>query len=765
MNIKKHISIILTLVLFVACIPMSVAYAYSMPYYITVDLSNNIVTVYSTLDDSVVRQMICSSGTLKYESPTGTYYMPKKRKSTERGDWYTFEDGYGKYGSRIVGNYLFHSYLFLTKNDEDVDWETYQAMGTNASHGCIRLYIEDAKWIADNCLAGTRVKLYHTDTRYEYIKERLYAETFTIDDGITYNEFLSAASSDDELGFNSEGEEVVALQERLIEMGLYAKEADGFYGPEMVRTISALQMLLGYPVTGVVTPAFLEVIMSDECPTSNICNLSEGMSGSAVVALQQTLAALGLYSGECHGEYDEATTEAVKEFQRAMEYNPDGIASSSLQMDMLESLDYLNNKFGSTGFMISYNEEITVVGTINASKRLNVRAKRDSDSTIIHRLDPGTKVTVIEIDDSWAKIYYEGDKIGYVRSSYVDTEEVVVRTPEYVAADSPASALPRLSRDSNYAISHKVGFGTVDTKERLRIREKMDTDSDIVFMLSPGNVCQILSVEDGWAHVSYGGKTGYAYSRYFDIEYYAELTGTYATDIVGDIPDSPYIAEVVDEPITETPIVEDVPAHAALVIAEDGADLMTAASENSEVLAHADNGTVMDIIFESTSWTQVSFNDCIGYVSNEHLFIGSPEEIDTYIEENAEPEVVTGIVNTGSESNLNMRAAAAADGEVITELSNGAEVIILEAGAEWHYISYGDHTGYVMSQFIEISSVEPADVPAEVEAAVETSETVTEETASDEIAAEDASEDAVSDDIAAGDASEETVSGDSEITE
>ena len=84
------------------------------------DLTNNIVTVYSTLDDSVVRQMICSGGMARYKSPRGTYTMPTQRKKFERSDWYTFEDGYGKFGSRIVGSYLFHSYLFHSKNDEDV---------------------------------------------------------------------------------------------------------------------------------------------------------------------------------------------------------------------------------------------------------------------------------------------------------------------------------------------------------------------------------------------------------------------------------------------------------------------------------------------------------------------------------------------------------------------------------------------------------------------------------------------------------------------
>ncbi len=724
MRITRTVSLVLTLILLIACAPITVAHAYSMPYYIEVDLSNNIVTVYSTLDDTIVRQMICSSGTLKYESPKGTYYMPEKRKSAERTDWYTFEDGYGKYGSRIVGNYLFHSYLFLTKDNDNVDWETYYAMGTHASHGCIRLYIDDALWISENCMPGTRVKLFKTDKRYEYIKEIIYEETFTVDSGKTYEEFICMASNEDELGFNSEGEEVVALQERLIEMGLYAGEADGYYGPEMVNTVKALQLMLGYPVTGVANKDFIAVINSDKCPTSNICNLSEGMSGPTVVALQQTLAALGLYTGDAHGEFDAETTEAVMQFQRAMGYNPDGIASSALQQDMLEVLSYLDTEFAETGFMLTYEEEVAVMGTINASKRLNVRAKKSTDSTIIYRLDPGSRVSVVSIgDDGWAKIIYDGENTGYVRSSYLNVEEVSVLTPKYVAAEGNSPALPRLTYSNNRALSRKVGYGTVNITERLRLREAPDTDSEIVFMLSPGNIVEVISVNDGWAYVSYGGKNGYTYSKYFDIEYTAELTGSYAA----------YTTAASAE------ITED--TEFAMVIDENGTSVFSAASSDSSVVAEVAFGEKMEIIFASTSWTQVRYEENIGYVSNDAIMTGTDTELDDYLFEATAPEMILGVVNTGSDAKLNLRDMASSEGSVICELENGTELIIAAEGEEWHMVQYGDVYGYVMSAYIEIVDTESDEDTAPVAEETETTEEVvaeeTVEEASEEISSEE----------------------------
>ena len=60
-----------------------------MPYAITVDITNQIVTVYSTADGTVVRQMLCSTGKYK-PTPIGTFTLPEKRRRAERTEWYSF---------------------------------------------------------------------------------------------------------------------------------------------------------------------------------------------------------------------------------------------------------------------------------------------------------------------------------------------------------------------------------------------------------------------------------------------------------------------------------------------------------------------------------------------------------------------------------------------------------------------------------------------------------------------------------------------------
>ena len=69
-------------------------------------------------------------------------------------------DVYGYYTTRIIGHILFHSVPY-TATSNDVLWENqYNMLGSPASKGCIRLAVKDAKWIYDNCGAGTVVEIY-----------------------------------------------------------------------------------------------------------------------------------------------------------------------------------------------------------------------------------------------------------------------------------------------------------------------------------------------------------------------------------------------------------------------------------------------------------------------------------------------------------------------------------------------------------------------------------------------------------------------------
>lgn len=121
------------------------------PYLIYVNLSEQMTYVYKgTMNKwNTVKSFTCSTGIDDEETPTGVFDV------RERGDWF-FSDKYqqgGKYWVQFYGDYLFHSVPYNEDQSEVVD----NTLGTPASHGCIRLKVNDAKWIYDNIEAGTKV--------------------------------------------------------------------------------------------------------------------------------------------------------------------------------------------------------------------------------------------------------------------------------------------------------------------------------------------------------------------------------------------------------------------------------------------------------------------------------------------------------------------------------------------------------------------------------------------------------------------------------
>ena len=134
------------------------------PFYIKVNRLANCVTIY-TLDSDMeytipVKAMICSAGKEGHESPLGDYEI-----TTVRPRWCYMVDGsYGQYCSGWKkGGYLFHSVCYSKQKEDSLIVKEYNDLGTNASLGCIRLQVIDAKWIFDNCMIGTPVTIYEDE--------------------------------------------------------------------------------------------------------------------------------------------------------------------------------------------------------------------------------------------------------------------------------------------------------------------------------------------------------------------------------------------------------------------------------------------------------------------------------------------------------------------------------------------------------------------------------------------------------------------------
>ena len=128
------------------------------PYVLKVSVSDQRVYAYAPDSNgeytNLVRTMKCSTGLKSSPTPTGTF-----QDGTGPGArWHYFKkfNCWAQYAYYIQGDIMFHSVLYNQKEGR-VTKSSVNHLGSRASHGCVRLSVEDAKWIWSNCPQNTKV--------------------------------------------------------------------------------------------------------------------------------------------------------------------------------------------------------------------------------------------------------------------------------------------------------------------------------------------------------------------------------------------------------------------------------------------------------------------------------------------------------------------------------------------------------------------------------------------------------------------------------
>ena len=134
----------------------------AQPYLLKVSTGDQRVYAYAWSDadagyTKLVRTMVCSTGLPETPTPKGTF---KSTSPVVTWGYFPKYDVWAQYLYRIQGPYLFHSVLYDEADESTVKWGSVNKLGSPASHGCIRLSVEDAGWIYKNCPAGTTVTVY-----------------------------------------------------------------------------------------------------------------------------------------------------------------------------------------------------------------------------------------------------------------------------------------------------------------------------------------------------------------------------------------------------------------------------------------------------------------------------------------------------------------------------------------------------------------------------------------------------------------------------
>ena len=641
MKLRRKLSLALAMLLLIAAVPafdIAALAAYDMPYYIEVDLTNQIVTVFSTGTDVIVRQMLCSTG-LKDATPTGTYKMPKKEEKLEREEWYYFRSYscYAHYASRIYKGVLFHSIPCSRKSDSSISKTALAEFGRPASHGCVRLRWQDAEFIAKCCLEGTKVRIYKSKKRDNELREMLYAASYTNEKGQSYNAYLGISEEEGVLGRYSKGKEVVSLQTRLRDLGIYNDEINGEYGGSTVNAVREAQRLMGEEESGIATLEFQDTIMDDaQAPTAENVPVKEGMSGPVVRNMQQYLQTLRLYDGAIDGVFDVDVCDAVRKFQGAYGYPTDGVLTPEVQKALYYEAGKVRAMFSQCeGYDCQITSGQVYMGRVSGQVSIRLRQKDSAASEALARLAPGDMVVALEHGSEWSRVQRRNDT-GYVNNKYLTYYQQDIYALNYTATDSSLSYTIGHTQKDYYAgvaipcevfEDYLASGGSLDDYEgistfakvktdgpgiSLNLRQSPNTVSPILAELPYDTEVRVLLRSTEWSLVEWEDKSGYLLNQYLEF---------------WDAPEDE--EEAGDEAVSEEDA--DTAALPAIVLAMEGgnAPVYDVDSDDGKVLGYLENGVRVTVMKTVDGWSLISYRDHTGYMKDYDLQFKMADEVMT----------------------------------------------------------------------------------------------------------------------------------------
>ncbi len=642
MRVRRIIALALAMLLMIVAVPpfeQVARAAYDMPYYIVVDLTNQIVTVHSTLTDNIVRQFLCSSGHRdKEETPHGTFYLPEKEDEQEREYWYFFRyyNCYAHYATRIYKGVLFHSIPYSRKDESTISLSALAEFGRPASHGCLRLRWQDAEFIAKCCLPGTRVRITGGMKKDETTRMLLFQSSYTNDKGMTYDYFMAKTNEEGALGNGSQGSEVRDLQTRLRDLGLYSYDIDGFYGGTTINAVRDAQRLMGEEESGIASPEFLKVIYSSDAPTDTNVTVSQGMSGPVVRKMQQQLTDLKLYDSDIDGVFDVDVLEAVKRFQAAYAYPTDGVMIPEMQKALEYEAERVNRMFADTGCTMEATNGTLTMAHTNVDASIRLRAKPDSASEALQSLSSSNVLIALDRVKGWGHVQRRTN-IGYVRNDFLNYYTQDVSTLTYSAGDGGESytigytpqeyltgvAMPWEvfasylaidgSRENYQGTTTYAQVNTDGPGVTLNLREQPTTGSQVLAEVPYQTQLRVLLRESEWSYVEYQGRNGY-------------LLNQYLTFWGGE----PVVEE--EEPASAEPQPqgdEDVLPAVVQSRADDKAPVYDVDSQDANVLGYLENGVRVEVIATVDGWSHIRLKGHEGYMKDADLQFQLAEEATT----------------------------------------------------------------------------------------------------------------------------------------
>ncbi len=250
-------------------VPRPTAEPTPIPYFIEVDVENQLIKVFRRDANQEFTDLhkvfTASTGTESFPSDVGTWTLNGRK--ARWAEFPTWGGGLAQYWTQINRSIAFHSFLY--GSDRRINMGSVNKLGRPASHGCIRLTMQDAKWIYDNIGAGTEVYIHEDALPDPELKYANKPGTFNSKAGIhnatpeptqppVFERGIIPSTPMRELKVDSEGDDVYWLQSRLKDLGFYKGTVTGQYRDGTKAAVREYQKAHGLGSNGVATLKVLE---------------------------------------------------------------------------------------------------------------------------------------------------------------------------------------------------------------------------------------------------------------------------------------------------------------------------------------------------------------------------------------------------------------------------------------------------------------------------------------------------------------------------
>ena len=326
---------------------------------------------------------------------------------------------------------------------------------------------------------------------------------------------------------------------------------------------------------------------------------------------------------------------------------------------------------------------------------VNFRSGPGTEYAIFDCLPKGTVVSVTDRSNGeWYGVTY-GGRSGYIYASYLKVSSAPAETPvETGTAPSAPSAV------ETTPVSGGAASGTVNAMY-VRFRSGPSTDYSIFGEYNSGTVVTVTAQSGEWYAVTIGGKSGYMYADYIDLD-----GGSVPIETPVPTPEP----TPVPTPAPSAPPPADVSGGVAGHISGSYVYFRTGPDTTYSIYDTLDDGTPLVITGTSGNWRAVTINGRSGYVYSAYVVSDGGAIPDTPVP-TPEPYVPpveptnNSVVGYITGNSVRFRSGPGTRYDILGELNYGNTVTITGSSGEWKAVIYNGESGYVYGQYVAEGSI------------------------------------------------------------